>query len=217
MYFLFLMIFLIFFLADFVVRIDYTIHITEQLCAVYIIGMASGRLLLVKFWGSLKLHADLRLHGGGGTHNSCCLRVQKWAVKKRMATVCSESQVYGSKITSSTTGKSESAHKLKGPFWFSLLSSMQFECFKNMFKTPGGYGWLRWLSVWLLISASLMISGLCYKIEPYIGLCTGHGACLWFSLSLSLAFLSLSRRKEGRNRGRKKVSYSKLLIFKMTM
>lgn len=59
------MIFLIFFLADFVVRIDYTIHRTEQLRAVYVIGMANGRLLLVKFWGSLKLHADFQLHEGG--------------------------------------------------------------------------------------------------------------------------------------------------------
>ena len=45
-------------------------------------------------------------------------------------------------------------------------------------------GWLGQLSVQLVISAQVMISGC--EIEPHIGLCTEHGICLRFSLSLSL-------------------------------
>jgi len=45
-------------------------------------------------------------------------------------------------------------------------------------------GWLRWLGVWLLVSAWVMISG---SWDPaLLELHAGHGACLRFSLSLAL-------------------------------
>ena len=50
----------------------------------------------------------------------------------------------------------------------------------------GALGWLHWLSVWLLVSAQVMISQFC-EFEPCIGLCAGSAEPAWDSLSFSLS------------------------------
>ena len=57
--------------------------------------------------------------------------------------------------------------------------------FKKMYNS-GVPGWLSRLSIWLLISAQVMISG--SWDQPWVGLCTGCGDCLGFSPSPSAPF-----------------------------
>ena len=57
--------------------------------------------------------------------------------------------------------------------------------------TIGAPGWHRQLSIWLLVSAQVMISRL-RGFEPPIGLYAGNTGPAWDSLSLSLSSLSLS-------------------------
>ena len=70
-------------------------------------------------------------------------------------------------------------------------------------------GWLHWLSIWLLVSAQVMIS-VSWVQAPCWAQRWQHGACLRFSLSLSLSpslsaphpltlFLSLSKNKLRKN------------------
>lgn len=69
-------------------------------------------------------------------------------------------------------------------YFFWMLLEKMFTCCPLKYSLTGAPVWLRRLSVWVLIWTQVMISG--HEIEPPLGLYAGRGACLLFSLSLSL-------------------------------